>query len=188
MTTKINPIGILALQGDYFEHGRALKKLGRKFIYIKTPEELAQIGSLILPGGESTTMRKLAKENRLWDKLKKFKGPILGTCAGIILLAKEITNPPEESLGFLDATITRNAYGSQVNSFTATGRYIPKKKNIEMVFIRAPQITRIGKRCEIIAEYQGQPVGIQQDIIIGLTFHPEISRNYDLIERFLILE
>lgn len=188
MTVQTNPIGILALQGDYFEHGRVLKKLGRKFIYVKTPEELAQVGSLILPGGESTTMRKLAKENKLWDKLKKFKGPMFGTCAGIILLAKEITGPSEESLGLLDVTIARNAYGSQVNSFTDMGRYIQKKKLIEMVFIRAPRILRVGERCEIIAEYQGQPVGVQQGKLIGLTFHPEISRNYDLIERFLSLE
>lgn len=188
MTVRTNPVGILALQGDYFEHGRVLKKLGRKLIYVKTPEELAQVGSMILPGGESTTMRKLAKENKLWDKLKRFKGSMLGTCAGIILLAKEITGPSEECLGLLDVTIARNAYGSQVNSFTATGRYIPKKKTIEMVFIRAPQISRIGERCQIIAEYQGQPVGVQQGNIIGLTFHPELSRNYDLIERFLTLE
>jgi 5'-phosphate synthase pdxT subunit len=188
MTVRTNPIGILALQGDYFEHGRVLKKLGRKFIYVKTPEELAEVGSLILPGGESTTMRKLAKENRLWEKLKRFRGPILGTCAGIILVAKEIINPSEESLGLLDVTIARNAYGSQINSITASGTYIPKKKIIEMVFIRAPQISRIGERCEIIAEYQGQPVGVQQGNIIGLTFHPELSRNYDLIERFLALE
>jgi pyridoxal 5'-phosphate synthase pdxT subunit len=188
MTVQTSSVGILALQGDYFEHGRVLKKLGRKFIYVKTPEELAQVGSLILPGGESTTMRKLAKENKLWDKLKKFKGPILGTCAGIILVAKEITDPPEESLGLLDATIARNAYGSQINSFTASGMYIPKKKLIELVFIRAPQITRIGERCQIIAEYNGMPMGIQQGNIIGLTFHPELSRNYDLIEQFLTLE
>ncbi len=188
MTVQTSPVGILALQGDYFEHGRVLKKLGRKFIYIKTPEELAEVGSLVLPGGESTTMRKLAKEIKLWDRLKRFRGPILGTCAGIILLAKEITGPSEDSLGLLDVAIVRNAYGSQVNSFTAMGTYIPKKKAIELVFIRAPQISRIGDRCQIIAEYQGQAVGVQQSNIIGLTFHPELSRNYDLIERFLALE
>ncbi|NLI15935.1 MAG: pyridoxal 5'-phosphate synthase glutaminase subunit PdxT [candidate division Zixibacteria bacterium] len=188
MTVQTNPIGILALQGDYFEHGRVLKKLGHKFIYVKTPEELIQVESLILPGGESTTMRKLAKQNKLWDRLKKFKGPMLGTCAGIILMAKEITGPSEEGLGLLDVTIARNAYGSQINSFTDMGQYIQKKKNIEMVFIRAPQITRIGERCEVIAEYKGQPVGVQQGNLIGLTFHPEISRNYDLIERFLSLK
>jgi pyridoxal 5'-phosphate synthase pdxT subunit len=188
MTDKINLVGVLALQGDYFEHGRVLKKLGHKFIYVKTPDELAQIGSLIIPGGESTTMRKLAKENGLWEKLKKFGGPILGTCAGIILLAKEITDPSEETLGLLDVTIARNAYGSQVNSFDAIGKYIPKNKDIEMVFIRAPQISRVGAGCEIIAEYDGKPVGIKQGKIIGLTFHPELSKNFDIIEQFLALE
>jgi pyridoxal 5'-phosphate synthase pdxT subunit len=188
MTVQTNSVGILALQGDYFEHGRVLKKLGHKFIYVKTSDELAQVGSLILPGGESTTMRKLAKENGLWDKLKNFKGSILGTCAGIILLAKEITGQSEDSLGLLDVAIARNAYGSQVNSFDAIGKYIPKDKDIEMVFIRAPQIARVGERCKIIAEYDGKPVGIQQGKIIGLTFHPELSKHFDIIQQFLELK
>jgi 5'-phosphate synthase pdxT subunit len=187
MTGDSDFIGILALQGDYFAHGRVFKKLGRKFIYVKTPTEFTQINSLIIPGGESTTMRKLAKENNLWDLIKGFQGPILGTCAGIILLAKEIVNPAEEGLGLLDVTITRNAYGAQINSFTAVGKYLPENRPSDMVFIRAPHISRIGSGVEVIAEYEGRPVGVRQGKIIGLTFHPELTNDYSIIKLFLIL-
>ena len=135
--------GILALQGDYFAHGRVLNKLGRKYVYVNTPEVLSFVVSLIIPGGESTTIRKLALANRLWEPLKKFDKPILGTCAGIILLAKKIINPPEETLDRLDITISRNAYGSQINSFVSKGRLTQYNKQVELVFIRAPKITHI---------------------------------------------
>ncbi|MCP4580965.1 MAG: pyridoxal 5'-phosphate synthase glutaminase subunit PdxT [candidate division Zixibacteria bacterium] len=180
-------IGILALQGDYFAHGRVLKKLGHKFIYVKTPGELSQVDSLIIPGGESTTIRKLAKTGGLWEPMKKFSSPILGTCTGIILLAKKIEDPAEEGLGLLDVTISRNAYGSQINSFTSDGENVLSKKKIEMVFIRAPRITYIGDNVEVIAKYDNEPVGVRQDNIIGLTFHPELSQDKSMHELFIEL-
>lgn len=180
-------IGILALQGDYFAHGRVLDKLGRKYIYVKTPDELALVGSLILPGGESTTMRKLAKANGLWGKLKAFHGPIMGTCAGLILLAKKIENPPEESLGLLDVSIARNGYGSQINSFTAQCAYIPSLKKIEAVFIRAPRIISIGSDVETIVKLNEEPIGVRQNNIIALTFHPELTDDSTLHELFVDL-
>lgn len=178
-------IGILALQGDYFAHGRVLDRLGRKYIYVKTPAELALIDSLILPGGESTTMRKLAKANGLWDKLKVFRGPIMGTCAGLILLAKKIENPPEESLRLLDVTIARNGYGSQINSFTAQSDYLPEHTRIEAVFIRAPRIISIGHDVETIVKLKKEPIGVRQNNIIALTFHPELTDDSTLHELFL---
>ena len=167
--------GILALQGDYFAHGRVYDKLGFKYLYVKTPEQFDQVDSLIIPGGESTTVRKLAKTIGLWDKLKAFDRPIMGTCTGIILLANKIERPPEEGLGLMDITVQRNAYGSQVNSFVTEGDYLPENKKVEMVFIRAPRISSMGKDVEVIASLDGEPVGIRQGNRIGLTFHPELS-------------
>jgi len=178
-------IGILALQGDYFAHGRVLDKLGHEYIYVKTTAELALVGSLIIPGGESTTMRKLAKANGLWDSLKAFKGPILGTCAGLILLARKITNPPEESLNLIDVEICRNGYGSQINSFTAQSDYLPASKKMEAVFIRAPRIISIGSGAEVIVTLKEEPVGVRQNNIIGLTFHPELTADTTLHGLFL---
>ena len=180
--------GILALQGDYFAHGRVLDKLGRKYLYVKNPDDLAKTARLIIPGGESTTIRKLAKSVGLWDELKKYGRPIMGTCTGIILLAKKIVNPAEEALGKLDITISRNAYGSQIDSFTSIGEYLPDKRTIEMVFIRAPKITAVGKDVEIIAKQNGDTVGVVQGNLLGLTFHPELSGYTTLHELFLSLK
>lgn len=177
--------GILALQGDYFAHGRVLERLGQKYLYIKNPQDLAQSDRLIIPGGESTTMRKLAKAIGLWNEMESFKGPMMGTCTGIILLAKKIEDPPEEALAKLDITISRNAYGSQINSFCADGDYLPDKRKIEMVFIRAPKITAVGKNVEVIAKLNGEPVGVRQKNVLGLTFHPELSDYVTLHELFL---
>lgn len=176
--------GILSLQGDYFTHGRVLERLGHKYMYVKTPDELKQVDSLIIPGGESTTIRKLAEENGLWELLRHFDGPMLGTCAGIILLALKTENPTEENLGRLEITISRNAYGSQINSFSDKGILIPGGEEVEMVFIRAPRIADIGVEVEIIAEYNGEPVGVRQQNIIGLTFHPELSNDLSLYKQF----
>jgi len=179
--------GILALQGDYFAHGRVLDRLGRKHIYVKTPTELAGVDSLIIPGGESTTIRKLAKSNCLWEALQKFDRPIMGTCTGIILLARQIENPPEEGLGLLDITITRNAYGAQINSFTDNGEFVPSNKKIEMVFIRAPKISQIGEGVEVIARLHGETVGVRQGKLVGLTFHPELADDLALHKYFFAL-
>jgi 5'-phosphate synthase pdxT subunit len=176
--------GILALQGDYYAHGRVLEQLGHKYIYVKTPADLEHSDGLIIPGGESTTIRKLAKSVGLWDKLKTYTRPVMGTCTGIILLANRIENPPEDGLNLLNITINRNAYGSQINSFTATGNYLPENRPIEMVFIRAPKIENIGNGIEIIATLDNEPVGVRHGNIIGLTFHPELTDDPTLHRMF----
>jgi 5'-phosphate synthase pdxT subunit len=176
--------GILALQGDYYAHGRVLDRLGHKYIYVKTPADLDRTDGLIIPGGESTTMRKLAKSVGLWEKLKTYGKPIMGTCTGIILIAKHIENPPEEGLNLLDITVNRNAYGSQINSFTAIGDYVPESTPLEMVFIRAPKIESIGNGVEIIARLDNEPVGVRKGNIIGLTFHPELTDDLTLHRMF----
>ena len=186
--------GILALQGDYFAHGRVLDKLGRKYVYVKTPQELSVVSSLIIPGGESSTIKKLAITGGLWEPLKKFNGPILGTCAGIILLASKVINPDDESLNRLDITISRNAYGSQINSFVSTGS-LRDGNQVEMVFIRAPKIIEVGSEVEIIAKltnlqqavkhrHKHEPVGVRQGNVIGLTYHPELSDDISIYEYF----
>jgi 5'-phosphate synthase pdxT subunit len=176
--------GILALQGDYYAHGRVLDRLGHKYIYVKTPADLDRTDGLIIPGGESTTMRKLAKSVGLWEKLGTYDKPIMGTCTGIILIAKRIENPLEEGLNLLDITINRNAYGSQINSFTAIGDYVPESRPLEMVFIRAPKIESIGNGVEIIARLDNEPVGVRKGNIIGLTFHPELTDDLTLHRMF----
>lgn len=180
-------IGVLSLQGDYFAHGEVLQRLGRRFIYVRNPAQLKQVDALIIPGGESTTIRKMAKENGLWELMRRFDGPMLGTCAGIIILASTIENPIEEGLGKLNINISRNAYGSQINSFATTGKILPDGKEMEMVFIRAPQIVKLGPDVEVVAEHKGQPVGVIQNKIMGLTFHPELSGNPALYEQFFSL-
>ncbi len=167
--------GILALQGDYYAHGRVYDKLGLKYLYVKKPDELERVDTLVIPGGESTTIRKLARSIGLWDMLKEFDRPMMGTCTGIILMAHEIENDDEETLDHLDITVSRNAYGSQINSATQTGIYLPDNNEIEMVFIRAPRIIETGDRADVIARYQGETVAVRQGNKIGLTFHPELS-------------
>jgi len=180
-------IGILALQGDFHAHERALRKLGLKCVFVKTPSQLAEADMLIIPGGESTAISKLARENGLWDAIDRFERPIMGTCAGIILLASKIENPAFEGLGKLNIRVMRNAYGSQYSSFAATGIFNPSNKAIEMVFIRAPRILETGPDVEIVATLDKQPVGARHKNILGLTFHPELSKDIAVYHDFLTL-
>jgi len=156
-------IGVLALQGDFAMHARALQKCGAEVAEIRKPEQLQDIDGLIMPGGESTTLLKLMDLWGFVPALEKFHGsgkPILGTCAGLILAARDVTNPPQPSLGLIDVGVERNAYGRQRESFetqgTATldGRPVP----IEMVFIRAPRIRRVGLGVETLARYGDEAV------------------------------
>lgn len=180
-------IGILALQGDYFAHARVLRKLGLKYIFVKTPQQLAETEYLIMPGGESTTMSNLARENGLWDKLLSYDKPILGTCAGVILLASKVENPSFQGLGKLNIRIMRNAYGSQYNSFAATGKLNTSGKNIEMIFIRAPRIIETDPDVETVAVLDNQVVGVRQKNVVGLTFHPELSKDIAAYRELLAL-
>ena len=173
-------IGVLALQGDFAMHARALEKCGAEAVEIRKPEQLDDIDGLIMPGGESTTLLKLMDAWGFVPALEKFHAggkPIFGTCAGLILTARDVTNPPQFSLGLIDAGVERNAYGRQRESFetpgTATldGRPVP----IEMVFIRAPRIRRVGPGVETLARHQDEPVMARQGSVLVATFHPELT-------------
>ena len=182
-------IGVLALQGDFAMHARALKRCGAEVMEIRKPEQLADIDGLIMPGGESTTLLKLMDLWGFVPALEKFHGsgkPIFGTCAGLILAARDVTNPPQPSLGLIDVGVERNAYGRQRESFetrgTATldGRPVP----IEMVFIRAPRIRRVGAGVETLARHGDEAVMARQGSVLVATFHPELTDDPTVHEYF----
>ncbi len=173
-------IGILALQGDFQLHRKALERCGAQAVEVRKPGELDEVDGLIIPGGESTTLLKLMDEWDFVPALQKFHAagrPIFGTCAGLILLASEVQSPRQFSLGFIDATVERNAYGRQRESFeehgevTLEGRRVP----VEMVYIRAPRIRRLGPGVEVLASRQGEPVMAREGAILVATFHPEMT-------------
>jgi pyridoxal 5'-phosphate synthase pdxT subunit len=173
-------IGVLALQGDFALHARALDKCGVEAVEVRKPVELDQVDGLIMPGGESTTLLKLMDAWGFVPALEKFHGagkPIFGTCAGLILLAREVESPKQFSLGLIDVTVERNAYGRQRESFEAAGTaHLDKKPvRLEMVFIRAPRIRRVGPDVEVLAEHGGEPVMARQDRVLVATFHPELT-------------
>ena len=172
-------IGVLAIQGDYAAHARALTDAGAEPVLVRTPEELAALDGLILPGGESTTMLKFLERGGFLAELQKFvqEKPAFGTCAGCILLAKEVLGPAQESLGALDATVERNAYGRQIDSAILTQETSLPGGPLEMVYIRAPRITRTGNGVEVIAEREGFPVLVRQGKLMAATFHPELSND-----------
>lgn len=179
-------IGVLALQGDFDAHRRRLEELGAAVVLVKKPEQLDEVEALVIPGGESTTFLKLLGEQgfaRLRDfvRLK----PTFGTCAGAILLVREVGNPPQRGLGVLDASITRNAYGRQINSSI---RLAPSKlgpEPLEMVFIRAPRLEKLGPEVEVLAQEAGDPVLVRQGTVLAATFHPELSEDRRVHQYFL---
>jgi pyridoxal 5'-phosphate synthase pdxT subunit len=181
-------IGILAVQGDFEAHAARLRQLGAETAEVRTPAQLASCDGLILPGGESTTQLQFLQEEGLADAIRNFAaegGAIFGTCAGAILLATKVTHPEQPSLGLLDITLLRNAYGRQLASDVFFGSSKLKDKPMEMVFIRAPIIERIGPGVEVLAEYAGKPVLVQKDNIMAATFHPELTPDTTVHERFL---
>lgn len=179
-------IGVLALQGDFDAHRRRLEELGADVVLVKKPEQLDEIDGLIIPGGESSTFLKLLGEAG-FEKLRQFvqMKPTFGTCAGAILLAKEIENPPQEGLGAIDVGIRRNAYGRQIHSSIREGSFcgVPT----EMVFIRAPKISRTGPDVEILATEGSDPVAVRQGKAMAATFHPELSGDTKVHRAFLDL-
>lgn len=179
-------IGVLALQGDFDAHRRRLEQLGAEVILVKKAEQLDEVDGLVIPGGESTTFLKLLGE-RFEQKLRDFVrvNPTFGTCAGAILLAREVENPPQAALGALDIRICRNAYGRQVDSSIRQGD--SKLGPLEMVFIRAPKITSVGKNVEVLASEGNDPVLVRQGKIMAATFHPELSDDPRVHEAFLDL-
>lgn len=183
-------IGILAIQGDYEAHARMLERLGAECTYVRVPGDLAHVAGVILPGGESTTHVKIMKEEGLFDALKEFAtngGALFGTCAGAILLAREVHGPAQESLALLDISILRNGYGRQLASDVHMGPTRLHKEPLEMVFIRAPIIESVGEEIEVLAEDAGHPVLVQQGRIMASTFHPELTDDPTVHEHFLAL-
>ncbi len=173
-------IGVLALQGDFALHAAALARCGVEAVEVRRPEELADVDGLIIPGGESTTLLKLMDEWGFVPAIEKFHAagrPLFGTCAGLIVLAREVENPRQVSLGLIDVTVERNAYGRQRESFEAAGTVTldGRAHPLEMVFIRAPRIRRAGPGVETLAEHRGEPVMARQGSVLVATFHPELT-------------
>ncbi len=180
-------IGVLAVQGDYAAHAAALRDSGADPVLVRKPEQLDGLDGLIIPGGESTTFLKFLERDGFLDILKQFteSKPAFGTCAGCILLASEVLHPPQKSLGVLDATVERNAYGRQVDSsIEETPTELPGGP-LEAVYIRAPRITKTGADVEVLAERDGFPVLIRQGHLLAATFHPELSADRRVHQYFV---
>lgn len=170
-------VGILAIQGDVEAHAKALERAGAEPVRVRRKEDLDGLAALILPGGESTTISKGLERLDLYEPLEAFARaghPVLGTCAGAVLLAKQVENHPVRSLGLIDVVAVRNAYGTQVDSFAAPvagGAY----DGLECVFIRAPRLRRPGPAVEVLARVDGWPVWVRQGQAMATTFHPELT-------------
>jgi 5'-phosphate synthase pdxT subunit len=174
---------VLALQGDFAAHAAALERAGAVPVLVREREQFGKIDGLVIPGGESTTMLKLLHYDGLMDALVEFgrRKPIFGTCAGAILLAREVSSPEQESLDLMDIGVERNAYGRQIDSRVAEidpepdfqQRTAPGK--LEALFIRAPIIRRVGRDGRVLARYQGDPVLVEQGRHLVATFHPELT-------------
>jgi 5'-phosphate synthase pdxT subunit len=177
-------IGVLALQGDFDAHRKRLQELGAEVVLVKKPEQLDAIDGLVIPGGESGTFLRLLGTAG-FEKLKQFvtTKPTFGTCAGAILLAKEVENPKQVGLGAIDIGIRRNAYGRQVDSSIREGEF--GTSPIEMVFIRAPKIERVGSAVKVLATEGDDPVVVRQDRVMAATFHPELSDDTRVHQAFL---
>jgi 5'-phosphate synthase pdxT subunit len=179
-------IGVLAVQGDFDAHRRRLEELGADVVLVKKPDQLDEIDGLVIPGGESSTFLKLLGETG-FERLRQFVRlkPTFGTCAGAILLASEVENPKQAGLGALDISIRRNAYGRQLDSSIREGKFA--NSAIEMVFIRAPRIERVGPAVEVLGEEGNDPVVVRQGKIMAATFHPELSEDTRVHRAFLDL-
>ncbi len=186
-------VGVLALQGDFEAHGRALAELGARPVYVNKAEQLAEIDGLVLPGGESTTMLKLLEIENLKEPLAEFarQKPVLATCAGVILLARAVSHPVQESLGILDLSVERNGYGRQIDSriveLEPSDEFLTRTEagKMEAVFIRAPVIHDVGPNGRVLATYKDHPVLIEQDRHLAATFHPELTRDTRVHRLFL---
>jgi len=183
-------IGVLALQGDFTAHARVLAGLGAEAVEVRRVAELPGLSGLVIPGGESTTLLNLMADEPWFPALKRFAsdgGAVMGTCAGAILLAREVENPAQESLGLLDAVIARNAFGRQLESFETTLTVPRLGGSLEAVFIRAPRFTALGPKVETLAAYRGEPVLVQEGRVLAMTFHPELTRDTTLHAYFMTM-
>ena len=173
-------VGILAIQGDVDAHARALAKLDAEAVPVLREADLVGLAALILPGGESTTIAKGIERQKLWEPLRAFAAsgrPVFGTCAGAILLAKQVERSPVPTLGLLDVVAVRNAYGTQVDSFAAEvdPDAAPGLAGLRCVFIRAPQLRPSSPAVEVLARVDGHPVLVREGNLFAATFHPELS-------------
>lgn len=188
-------MGVLALQGDYAAHAAMLVACGVQVAEVRKPEQLAGLRGLVLPGGESTTLLKLMEGTRFMAALQDFAdqgGALLGTCAGMILLARKVTAPAQRSLGIMDIDVARNAYGRQLDSFEGEAEWVGAEpalagSPLPLVFIRAPKITRLGAGVEPLARCRGDVVMARQGRVMVTSFHPEMSGDLRIHRLFLTL-
>ncbi|MBU5268167.1 pyridoxal 5'-phosphate synthase glutaminase subunit PdxT [Virgibacillus proomii] len=183
-------IGVLALQGAVREHIRAVRACGAEAVEIKQKEQLAEIDGLILPGGESTTIRRLIDSYGFIDPIRDFANqgkPIFGTCAGMILMAKAIEGQAEAHLGLIDMTVARNAFGRQVASFEAELEITGIANDFNAVFIRAPYVTKVGTAVEVLATYHDHIVAVRQGPFLATAFHPELTDDQRLLAYFITM-
>lgn len=180
-------IGVLAIQGDYAAHALALAELSAEAVEIRTQQQLGEIDGLILPGGESTTMLKFLEKRQFFESLQSFcaERPVFGTCAGAILLAREVRHPAQRSLGVLDAVVERNAYGRQIDSSIEISETSLPGGPLEMVFIRAPRIVCCGPDVEVLARRDGFASFVRQKNVLAATFHPELSADRRVHKTFV---
>ncbi|HEX5801226.1 MAG TPA: pyridoxal 5'-phosphate synthase glutaminase subunit PdxT [Gaiellaceae bacterium] len=173
-------IGVLALQGNFREHAAALERLGAEVVEVRLPQELEGLDGLVLPGGESTAITRLMRLYGLEEAVRRFRAPVLGTCAGMILLDRA-------HLGLVDVEVARNAYGRQVASFEADLQLEGDEEPLRGVFIRAPRVADVGPRVEVLAEHEGEPVLLREGRFLVASFHPELTDDPRVHERFLEL-
>lgn len=191
MSDAAPTIGTLALQGDFAAHAATLQRLGASTTLVRKPEQLQSLDGLVIPGGESTTLIKLLDAFDFWDPLRDWiaaGNPVFGTCAGAILLADKVLSPTQKSLGQIDIDVERNSYGRQLDSFEGSGTFVPapgQEREIDMVFIRAPRIVRLGDSVVALATCRQDTVIARQGHVLVSTFHPELNADADVHRYFL---
>jgi pyridoxal 5'-phosphate synthase pdxT subunit len=173
-------IGILAVQGDFREHAAMLRRLGADAVEVRKPEQLEDLDGLVIPGGESTAIMRLIRIYGFEDALRRFARPVFGTCAGMIVLGRD-------HLGLVDIAVRRNAYGRQVTSFETDLELAGEDEPLRGVFIRAPRVADVGSGVEVLAEHEGEPVLLREGRFLVAAFHPELTEDARVHERFLEL-
>jgi 5'-phosphate synthase pdxT subunit len=189
---KLPIVGILSFQGDFAMHRNAFERLGCKVVAIKSAAALKEVDYLVIPGGESSVIFRFIRDEKMIDAIKDFaaKKPVWGSCAGMILLGREINNDQQiEPLGLLDIVTARNAYGRQFDSFVSTGEFSANGKSemLEMVFIRAPKIVKVGKQVEVLGRWSDEITIVRQGNVVATSFHPELTQSGRFQKYFLSL-
>src|SRR4051812_16292926 len=178
-------IGVLAIQGDFDAHRKRLEEVGAKAVLVRKPEQLEALDGIVIPGGESSTILKFLEHDGFFEKLAEFVRvkPSFGTCAGAILLAKNVENPAQKSLAAIDITVRRNAYGRQIDSHIHESDFAGK--TLEMMFIRAPKISGVGAGVDVLMKDAGEPVLVREGKTMAATFHPELAEDRRVHEEFV---